>query len=161
MRSRLPWLCGETTAEARNGMSIDGLTSEAIRQVMTTTRRIAVVGASDKPYRPSNGVIRYLISQGYEVTPVNPGLAGKTIHGRTVAANLEDAAPLDMVDIFRASDKVAPVVDEAIRLKAKTVWMQLGVIDEAAADRAREAGLVVVMDRCPAIEGPRLGLGRH
>ena len=142
-------------------MSIDGLTSEAIRQVLTTTRRIAVVGASDKPYRPSNGVMRYLISRGYEVTPVNPGIAGKTIHGRTVVASLEEAAPLDMVDIFRASDKVGPVVDEAIRLKAKTVWMQLGVLDDAAAERAREAGLVVVMDRCPAIEGPRLGLGRH
>jgi len=142
-------------------MSIDGLGQEAIRQIMTTTRRVAVVGASNKIYRPSNGVMRYLMSLGYEVTPVNPGIAGQQIHGRTVAATLEEAAPLDMVDIFRASDQVGPVVDEAIRLKAKTIWMQLGVIDEDAAERAREAGLTVVMDRCPAIEGPRLGLGRH
>ncbi len=142
-------------------MSSDGLGREDIRRIMTETRRIAVVGASDKPFRPSYGVLGYLVDQGYEVTAVNPGLAGKTIRERPVVASLAEAGPLDMVDIFRASDQVAPVVDEAIRLGAKTVWMQLGVIDEAAAARARAAGLTVVMDRCPAIEGPSLGLGRH
>ena len=141
-------------------MGIDGLDDSAIRRILAETRRIAVVGASNKPYRPSNGVLRFLIGQGYEVTPVNPGLAGQAIHGRTVVARLEDAAPLDMVDLFRASARVGPAVDEAIRLKAKVVWMQLGVIDEAAAERARGAGLTVVMDRCPAIEIPRLGLRR-
>ena len=142
-------------------MSIDGLGREDIRRIMTETKRIAVVGASDKPFRPSYGVLGYLVGQGYEVTAVNPGLAGKTIQQRPVVASLAEAGPLDMVDIFRASDQVAPVVDEAIRLGAKTIWMQLGVIDEAAAARAREAGLTVVLDRCPAIEGPMLGLGRH
>jgi uncharacterized protein len=141
-------------------MGIDGLDDSAIRRILTETRRIAVVGASNKPYRPSNGVMRFLIGQGYEVTPVNPGVAGQTIHGRTVVANLQDAAPLDMVDLFRASARVGPSIDEAIRLKAKVVWTQLGVIDEEAADRARRAGLIVVMDRCPAIEIPRLGLRR-
>jgi predicted CoA-binding protein len=142
-------------------MSIDGLGREDIRRIMTETKRIAVVGASDKPFRPSYGVLGYLVGQGYEVTAVNPGLAGTTIQQRPVVASLAEAGPLDMVDIFRASDQVAPVVDEAIRLGAKTIWMQLGVIDEAAAARAREAGLTVVLDRCPAIEGPMLGLGRH
>jgi predicted CoA-binding protein len=141
-------------------MSIDGLDDDTITRILTETRRIAVVGASNKPYRPSYGVLRFLVGQGYEVTPVNPGIAGQAIHGRTVVAGLADAAPLDMVDVFRASARVAPVVDEAIRLKAKVIWMQLGVMDEAAADRAREAGLTVVMDRCPAIEIPRLGLRR-
>jgi predicted CoA-binding protein len=142
-------------------MSIDGLDQDTIRRILTDTRRIAVVGASNKSYRPSNGVLRFLVDQGYDVTPVNPGIAGQAIHGRAVAASLADAAPLDMVDVFRASARVGPVVDEAIRLKAKVVWMQLGVIDEDAADRAREAGLTVVMDRCPAIEIPRLGLRRR
>jgi predicted CoA-binding protein len=142
-------------------MNIDGLDDGAIRRILTDTRRIAVVGASNKAYRPSNGVLRFLVGQGYDVTPVNPGIAGQTIHGRKVVASLADAAPLDMVDLFRASARVGPIVDEAIRLKAKVVWMQLGVVDEDAADRAREAGLMVVMDRCPAIEIPRLGLRRH
>jgi predicted CoA-binding protein len=142
-------------------MNIDGLDDGAIRRILTDTRRIAVVGASNKAYRPSNGVLRFLVGQGYDMTPVNPGIAGQTIHGRKVVASLADAAPLDMVDLFRASARVGPIVDEAIRLKAKVVWMQLGVVDEDAADRAREAGLMVVMDRCPAIEIPRLGLRRH
>ncbi|MBV8400322.1 MAG: CoA-binding protein [Acetobacteraceae bacterium] len=141
-------------------MGVDGLDDSAIRRILAETRGIAVVGASNKPFRPSNRVMRFLIGQGYEVTPVNPGVAGQTIHGRTVVANLQDATPLDMVDLFRASARVGPAIDEAIRLKAKVVWTQLGVIDEEAADRARRAGLIVVMDRCPAIEIPRLGLRR-
>ena len=87
--------------------------------------------------------------------------AGRTIHGRTVVARLADAAPLDMVDIFRASANAGAAVDEAIRLGARTVWMQLGVVDKAAAERARAAGITVVMDRCPVIEVRRLGLARH
>jgi uncharacterized protein len=141
-------------------MGIDGLDENTIGRVLTETRRIALVGASNKPYRPSNGVMRFLLGQGYDVTPVNPGLAGQAIHGRTVVASLEEAQPLDMVDLFRASSRVGPAVDEAIRLKARVIWMQLGVIDQEAAARARAAGLIVVMDRCPAIEAPRLGLGR-
>lgn len=142
-------------------MSLDGLNHDDIRRIMTETKRVAVVGASNKPARPSYGVFGYLLSLGYDVVGVNPGLAGQTIHGKPVVATLDEAGPLDMVDIFRASDQVAPVVDDAIRLGAKTVWMQLGVIDEAAAAKAKKAGLTVVVNRCPAIEGPMLGLGRH
>jgi predicted CoA-binding protein len=139
-------------------MHIDGLDDDAIRQILAATRRIAVVGASANPDRPSFGVARFLAARGYEVTAVNPGLAGQVLHGRVVAADLDQAGVLDMVDIFRASDKVAPVVDDAIRLAARSVWMQLGVIDTKAAARARQAGLVVVMDRCPVIEAARLGV---
>lgn len=130
----------------------------AIRDLLLTTRRIAVVGASDRPDRPSNGVFAFLLARGYDATPVNPTLPGRSIHGRAVATSLEAAAPLEMVDIFRRSAEAGAVVDEAIRLGAKAVWLQLGVVDEAAAARARAAGLVVVMDRCPAIEWRRLSL---
>jgi uncharacterized protein len=139
-------------------MSLDGQTDDTIRAILTATRRIAVVGASDKPWRPSHGVFGFLVSRGYDVIPVNPLLVGQSIHGRTVVATLDEAAPLEMVDIFRASANAGAAVDEAIRLRARVVWMQLGVIDEAAADRARAAGLAVVMDRCPVIEVRRLGL---
>jgi predicted CoA-binding protein len=142
-------------------MSIDGQTDEAIRDILTGTRRIAVVGASDKTWRPSYGVFEFLLSRGYDATPVNPLLAGRTIHGRMVVASLAEAAPLEMVDIFRASANAGAAVDEAIRLGARTVWMQLGVVDETAATRAKAAGLTVVMDRCPVIEVRRLGLLRH
>jgi predicted CoA-binding protein len=141
-------------------MSLDGQTDDAIRAILTETRRVAVVGASDKAWRPSNGVFRFLLAHGYDATPVNPLLAGRAIHGRTVVASLADAVPLEMVDIFRASANAGAAVDEAIRLGARIVWMQLGVIDQAAAERARAAGLTVVMDRCPAIELPRLGIAR-
>ena len=142
-------------------MSIDGQSDDTIRAILAGTRRIAVVGASDKPWRPSHGVFGFLLARGYDATPVNPLLAGRAIHGRTVAARLEDAAPLEMVDIFRASANVGAAVDAAIRLGARTVWMQLGVVDVAAAVRARAVGITVVMDRCPVIEVRRLGLPRH
>jgi uncharacterized protein len=139
-------------------MSIDGLDDATIRRILADTRRIAVVGASPRPVRPSNEVLHFLVRRGYEVTGVNPGIAGRSLHGRPVVARLDEAVPLDMVDVFRNSRHVGPVVDEAIRLHAKTVWMQLGVIDEDAAARAREQGITVVMDRCPIIEVRRLGL---
>jgi predicted CoA-binding protein len=142
-------------------VAVDGQSDATIRAILTTTRRIAVVGASDKAWRPSHGVFSFLLSRGYDATPVNPTLVGRQIHGRPVVASLADAAPLDMVDIFRASAHVAPVVDEAIRLGAKVIWMQLGVVDEAAAERARASGMTVVMDRCPVIEERRLGLANH
>ncbi len=140
-------------------MTADGLTDADIRQILQTARRIALVGASPRPERPSNGVMNYLLQQGYDVTPVNPAQAGQTLHGRKVVASLAEAAPLDMVDLFRAADRLEPDVDEAIRLGARIVWMQLGVVNTAVADKARAAGLRVVMDRCPAIEIPRLGIG--
>jgi predicted CoA-binding protein len=102
--------------------------------------------------------MRFLLERGYDVTPVNPDHLGETIHGRAVVATLDEAAPLDMVDVFRRSELVAPVVDAAIRLGAKSVWMQLRVIDEVAAAKARAAGITVVMDRCPVIEDRRMNL---
>lgn len=129
-----------------------------IRDLLLATRRVAVVGASDRPDRPSNGVFAFLLTRGYDAVPVNPQIAGRQVHGRTVLASLGEAGPLDMVDVFRRSSEAGAVLDEAIRLGARSVWLQLGVVDQAAADRARAAGLAVVMDRCPAIEWRRLSL---
>jgi uncharacterized protein len=129
-----------------------------IRDILTSVKTIALVGWSPKPDRPSHRVAAYLAGRGYRVIPVNPGQAGQTALGETVVASLAEAGPVDMVDIFRRSEEAGAVVDEAIAMGAKVVWMQLGVVDEAAASRARTAGLQVVMNRCPAIEIPRLGL---
>lgn len=137
------------------------MTDDEIREILLSTRRIAVVGASDRPVRPSFGVSRFLVDRGYEMTPVNPGISGRILHGSTVVARLEEAGPLDMVDVFRRSQEAGAVVDEAIRLGARTVWLQLGVIDDAAGERARAAGLRFVQDRCPVIEWRRLGLPGH
>lgn len=140
-------------------MTDDRNDDATIRDILLTTRRIAVVGASDRPDRPSHGVTRFLVDRGYAVTPVNPGIAGRALHGSTVVAALPDAGPdLDMVDVFRRSAEAGAVVDEAIRLGARTVWLQLGVIDDSAGERARAAGLRFVQDRCPVIEWRRLGL---
>ena len=160
---RVPGRCLAAKAwRAQNAaMGIDGQTDATIRDILTNTRRIAVVGASDKAWRPSHGVFGFLVARGYDATPVNPLVAGRTIHGRIAVATLAEAAPIEMVDIFRASANAGAAVDEAIRLGARVVWMQLGVVDEAAAGRARSAGITVVMDRCPVIEVRRLGLARH
>ena len=131
-----------------------------IRAILSRFTRVALVGASARPERPSHGVMGFLLRNGFSVTPVNPGLAGQSIHGQTVVGSLEEAAPLEIVDVFRASDQVGPVVEDAIRLGARVIWMQLGVVNREAAAAARAAGLAVVMDRCPAIEWPRLGLRR-
>jgi predicted CoA-binding protein len=139
-------------------MDRDGLSDDDIRRVLTARPRVAMVGASNRPERASHGVLRFLLARGFDVVPVNPGLAGQSIHGQAVVAALEQAAPLDLVDIFRASDSVGPVVAEAVRLGARTIWMQLGVVNHAAAAEARRAGLAVVMDRCPVIEFARLRL---
>lgn len=134
------------------------VTDQELRTILTTTRRIALVGASAKPDRPSYGVMKFLLTHGYDVVPVNPALAGQSIHGRTVVATLADAAPFDMLELFRRPTEVLDPVEQAIQLGAKTIWMQLGVINETAARKAQEAGLSVVMDRCPAIEMPRLNI---
>ena len=131
---------------------------DEIRDILLSTRRIAVVGASDRPFRPSFGVAAFLVQRGYAVTPVNPGIGGRSLHGAAVAARLDDASPLDMVDVFRRSSEAGAVVDEAIRLGARSVWLQLGVVDDAAGERTRAAGLRFVQDRCPVIEWRRLGL---
>ena len=133
-------------------------TDDEIKDILTTVKTIALVGWSPRPDRPSHGVAAFLARRGYRVIPVNPGQAGQVALGETVVSSLAEAGPVDMVDIFRRSEEAGAVVDEAIAVGAKVVWMQLGVMDEAAAARARAAGLRVVMDRCPAIESPRLGL---
>jgi predicted CoA-binding protein len=132
---------------------------EDIADLLQNARTIALVGASDRPGRPSNGVMRFLQQHGYRVFPVNPQITGEHVHGEYVWRELAQIGePIDIVDIFRRSDVAGEAVDQAIFVGAKAVWMQLGVIDEAAAVRAEAAGLKVVMDRCPAIEIPRLGL---
>ena len=133
-------------------------TDAELRDILTGVKTIAVVGWSPKPDRPSHGVAAFLKRRGYRVIPVNPGQAGQQALGETVVATLAEAGPVDMVDIFRRSEEAGAVADEAVRLGARVVWMQLGVVDEAAAERAREAGVQVVMNRCPAIEIPRLGI---
>ena len=132
-----------------------------IKDLLTRTRTIALVGASSDPSRDSHQVMKFLQARGYRVIPVNPALAGQTLLGETVHASLA-AVPgeIDLVDIFRRSDAAGAVVDEAIQRGAKAVWLQLGVIDAAAAARAEAAGLTAIMDRCPKIEIPRLGIVR-
>jgi predicted CoA-binding protein len=130
---------------------------EDIRTLLQNARTIALVGASDRPSRPSYGVMAYLQGRGYRVIPVNPQITGEHIHGEFVFRELAQIGePIDIVDIFRNSAAAGDAVDEAIAVGAKAVWMQLGVINEAAAERAEAAGLQVVMDACPAIEIPRL-----
>jgi uncharacterized protein len=130
-----------------------------IARLLEATRTIALVGASDRPERAAFEVMGMLLAHGYHVIPVNPQLAGQTIHGQTVVATLADVAePIDLVDIFRRSEFVAEVVEDAIAVSARAVWTQLGVIDPTAATRAEAAGLAVVMNRCPKIEIRRLGL---
>lgn len=142
-------------------METDGQSDGIIREILGKPRRIALIGASAKPWRPSHGVMRFLLERGFDVTPVNPGLEGQTIHGRTVAARLADSAPLDMVEVFRNSRELPAIVDDAIQLGAHILWTQLGVVDQEAAARARAAGMIVVMDRCPVIEDRRLGPFKH
>ena len=138
---------------------VDGLSDEVIRAILTETRTIAVVGASPNPARPSNEVLGFLVERGYETWPVNPGHAGALIRGRPVSARLADvAARIDMVDVFRNSTNAAGAVDEALKLDPlpRVIWMQLAVINEEAAARARAKGVTVVMNRCPKIETRRL-----
>jgi len=142
-------------------------TSDAdIRRILTQTKTIALVGASSNTARPSYIVLKYLLGRGYTILPVNPGLAGKPILGAMTYASLKEApGPIDMVEIFRASEYAGGIVDEALALDPlpRVIWMQLGVRDEAAAERARALGLEVVMNRCPKIEWGRLSgeIGWH
>src|SRR3954451_19018595 len=134
---------------------------EDIAELLRNARTIAMVGASDRPSRPSYGVMKFLQDWGYRVLPVNPQITGEHVHGEFVWRELAQIGePIDLVDIFRRPQAAGEAVDEAIAAGAKAVWMQLGVINEEAAARAEAAGLKVVMDRCPKIDIPRLGLPR-
>ena len=132
---------------------------EDIADLLRNARTIALVGASDRPDRASYGVMKFLQDHGYRVFPINPRITGEHVHGEFVWRELgQIGEPIDIVDIFMKSDSVGPIVDDAIAVGAKAVWMQLGVIDDAAAAKAVAAGLKVVMDHCPKIEFARLGL---
>ncbi|MBU2866960.1 CoA-binding protein [Pacificibacter marinus] len=140
---------------------VDRLSDPDIARILTSTRVIAMVGASPRPERASNRVGNFLAAHGYKVIPVNPGQAGKELFGQTCVASLRDISePVDMVDIFRRSEHVLPVVEEALEhLRGlKTIWMQLDIVNDKAAALGRAQGAEVVMDRCPKIEIPRLGL---
>jgi predicted CoA-binding protein len=126
-----------------------------IKEVLSTPQTVAVIGCSPNPDRDSHRIAKLLKARGHRIIPVNP--EHREILGEACYASLRDIPePVDMVDIFRRSEHVAPIIDEAIETGAKIVWMQLGVIDEQAATKAQGAGLTVIMDRCPAIEYRRL-----
>lgn len=134
-------------------------TDEEIADLLSNARTIAMIGASDRPDRPSYGVMQFLQDRGYRVIPVNPQITGEHVHGEFVWRELAQVGvPIDIVDIFRRPEAAGEAVDQAIFAGAKAVWMQIGVINEEAAARAEAAGLKVVMDRCPKIEIPRLRL---
>lgn len=155
MRSlkRLSFLAFSTMAKAFQN------DDQTLRKILTESKTIALVGASHKPHRDSHHVMEFLLQQGYNVIPVNPAQAGKKILDQEVFRSLHDIkVPIDMVDIFRNSEAAGEIVDEAIEIKAKSVWMQIGVVNEEAADRATKAGLDVAMNVCPLPTSHRLGL---
>ncbi|HEX3709888.1 MAG TPA: CoA-binding protein [Pseudolabrys sp.] len=140
-------------------MNHDQYSDSYIRGILNTVKTIAMVGISPKDNRPSYFAFKYLIERGYRMIPVNPGQAGKDILGQKVYASLTDIPePIDMIDIFRASEHVMPVVQEALAMRPKpqVIWMQLTIRNDEAAQLAEDAGIKVVMDRCPKIEYGRL-----
>lgn len=137
------------------------MTDTDIIDILTSVKTIALVGASDNPARPSNDVMAYLLEQGYQVIPVNPALSGRDVLQQKVYATLADIpVKVDMVDVFRRSEAVYDLAQEAIAIGAKVLWTQLGVVNEQAAVLAKNTGMKVVMDRCPKIEIRRLGLAK-
>ena len=132
---------------------------EDIRELLTSARTIAIVGCSDRPSRPSYGVSAFLQRHGYRILPVNPQITGERVHSEFVWRELgQIGVPIDIVDIFRRPMAAGEAVDEAIAAGAKAVWLQLGIVNEEAAQRAEAAGLKVVMDKCIKIEVMRLGI---
>ena len=143
----------------RRAVNHDSYSPDYIRSILQSVKTIALVGASANEVRPSFFVMKYLIDKGYEVIPVNPGLAGQQILGQTVFASLKDIPrPIDMVNVFRNTDAAGPITDETLALdpKPKVIWMQLSVRNDEAAARAEAAGLKVVMNRCPKMEYGKL-----
>lgn len=151
-------ICIDCAHHPRYNVCMLNYDDSLIRNVLERTKTIAMVGASPRPERASHRVGQFLTSKGYRVIPVNPGQAGKQLFGVTAVASLSDIQEtVDMVDIFRRAEHVGPVVDEALGLSGlQTIWMQLGIVNEEAAAWARAAGVDVIMDRCPAIEYPRV-----
>jgi predicted CoA-binding protein len=140
-------------------MNHDAYTDDYIRSVLRSVKTIAIVGASPNTVRPSYFVFKYMLERGYDVIPINPGQAGKSMLGKIFASSLAEIdQPVDMVDVFRASEHVMPVLHEVLALKTipKVFWLQLGVRNDAAAAKAEAAGMQVVMNRCPKIEYGRL-----
>lgn len=137
---------------------------DLLKRILTQTRSIACVGVSSNPIRPSNYVYRYLHHKGFRMIPVNPGQAGKTLYGRVIHADIASIPasedPIDMVEIFRRPEHVPSIVEAALdhllHRGLKTIWMQFGIIHQEAAEKARAAGLTVIMDRCPKLENQRL-----
>ena len=145
-------------------MNHDHYSDAYISGILADCKSIALIGASPNEARPSFGVMRFLLGRGYKVAPVNPGQAGKEILGQQVSASLAGLPhPADMIDVFRASEAIPALTDEILALpwRPKAVWMQLAIRDDAAAARLEAAGVSVVMNRCPAIEIPRLSGGVH
>ncbi len=140
-------------------MSVDNPPDEVIQQVLRQHRRVAVVGLSDRPDRPSHGVAAYLQRAGYTIIPVNPTIQ-ETLGERAYPSLREAPQPIEIVDVFRRPEHVPPVVDDAIAAGAKVLWLQEGIVNEQAAERARAAGLTVVQDRCMYKEHRRLLAGR-
>ncbi|ACK50820.1 CoA-binding domain protein [Methylocella silvestris BL2] len=144
--------------------SVPSLSGDDIKSILRKVKTIAIVGASANPERPSYEVAAFLLSRGYEVTAVNPGLAGQSLLGAPAVASLKDLpAPVDMVDIFRNSAAAGEVVTDILALnwRPSVIWMQLGVVNEPAAALARAQGITVIMNRCPKIDYVQLGVGRN
>ncbi|MDB5521213.1 MAG: CoA-binding protein [Tardiphaga sp.] len=140
-------------------MTHDSYPDDYIRKILNDVKTIAMVGASPQNVRPSYFAFKYLAERGYDMIPVNPGHVGKSLVGKAFVASLADIdRPIDMVDIFRSSEHIMPVVDQALALSPlpKVIWMQLGARNDEAAAKAEAAGLKVVMNRCPKIEYGRL-----
>lgn len=152
----------QALAQAIEEDKMQNPSDDQIRDILLSVKTIALLGASPKRERPSNGVMEFLLSKAYRVIPVNPGQAGKHIHGQQVMARLADIQEsVDMVDVFREPYSLPGIVDEVLAMKHRptVLWTQLGVVHEEAGKKAAEAGLTVIMDRCPAIDYPRL-IGR-
>ena len=135
----------------------DAYRPEYLRELLTRAKTIAVVGASNEPWRPSFGIMRYLQRAGYRIVPVNPFLAGQSVHGEAFRPSLQGVAePVDLVNVFRRPDAIGELVEDAVAARAPALWLQLGIRNDAACARAEAAGMAVVMNRCISVEHARL-----